>query len=45
MADKKTQKKNTGKKSGFDAPAYGQALKPNEKIVKQPNGLLKIVKK
>ena len=44
MADKKTTK-NTPKTSGFNAPAYGKPLKPDEKLVKQPNGRLKIVKK
>lgn len=43
----KANKKNnkTTKKSGFDAPVYGQVLKDNEKLVKQPNGNYKIVKK
>jgi len=45
MANKKTAKKNAKKKSGFDAPAYGRMLKPDEKFEKMPNGLLKIVKK
>jgi len=44
MANKK-ENKTTPKKSGFDAPVYGRRLKPDEKLVKQPNGLLKIVKK
>ena len=45
MANKKTAKKNAKQKSGFDAPAYGRMLKPDEKFEKMPNGLLKIVKK
>ena len=39
MTDKKI------KRSGFDAPVIGRMLKPDEKLVKQPNGNLKIVKK
>ena len=32
------------KKSGFNAPAIGTPLKKGEKLVKQPNGLYKLVK-
>ena len=41
----KNENKATPKKSGFDAPVYGRRIKPDEKLVKQPNGKFKIVKK
>ena len=40
----KANNKKTPKHCGFDAPAYGQMLGKDEKLVKQPNGTLKIVK-
>lgn len=40
MADKKNNKK-----SGFDAPVYGRVVRDDEELVRQPNGLLKLVKK
>ena len=36
--------KKAPKHCGLDAPVYGQVLGKNEKLVKQPNGTLKIVK-
>lgn len=38
---KDTKKNNTG----FAAPAYGRPIKDNEKVIVQPNGRRKIVKK
>ena len=37
-------KKETNKKTGFDAPVYGTKLKEGEKLVKGANGLYKVVK-